>query len=206
MELSSSEWLSVRLAVLERDGNTCVACGEACTGPDAHVHHLIPRFAGGTDDPENLITLCAGCHAAHHPNLQVGLARRAIIQWGLRLARLLDGGQQFGDLDESLEVVLRLLGVSRLRPAQLDVIRAALRGESVLFVSATGSGKTLCFQVPVLLRSGCAYVISPLKALMREQIADLQRKKIPGTFINGDLSPAEKLNRYDLLHRKLLKF
>jgi ATP-dependent DNA helicase RecQ len=118
----------------------------------------------------------------------------------------LDRGEHLGDLDESLDVVLRLLGVSRLRPAQLEVILAALRGESVLFVSATGSGKTLCFQVPVLLRSGCAYVISPLKALMREQIAELQRKKIPGTFINGDLSPDEKKLRYDLLRQKVYRF
>src|SRR5690606_22604975 len=112
---------------------------------------------------------------------------------------LLDGSRELGGLDASLDVILRLLGVRRLRPAQLEVIMAALRGESVLFVSATGSGKTLCFQVPVLLGSGCAYVISPLKALMREQLADLQRKKIPGTFINGDLSPHEKKERFGLL-------
>src|SRR5690606_27884277 len=113
------EWSSVRLAVLERDQRRCVACAEPCAGPDAHVHHLVPRSAGGADDPANLITLCASCHAAHHPNLQVGLARRSIIRWASKLARLLDREHEIGGADESLEVVLRLLGVERLRPAQL---------------------------------------------------------------------------------------
>lgn len=200
------DWLSIRAAVLERDRHRCVGCGHACSGSEAHVHHLIPRSAGGKDDPGNLITLCASCHAAHHPNLQVGLARRSIVRWAAKLAHILDRSREIGSLDESLEVVLRLLGITRLRPTQLDVILAALRGESVLFVSATGSGKTLCFQVPVLLEGGSAYVISPLKALMREQIADLQRKKIPGTFINSDLSSAEKKERYELLQRGMFRF
>lgn len=206
VSVGPTEWSSVRLAVLERDDNSCVACGEACSGSEAHVHHLIPRSAGGSDDAGNLITLCAACHAVHHPNLQVGLARRAIIRFAFTLARFLDHARELDSFDESLEIVLRLLGVERLRPAQLEVIQAALRGESVLFVSATGSGKTLCFQVPVLLRDGCAYVVSPLKALMREQLSDLQRKKIPATFINSDLSPVEKKLRYQLLHRKVFRF
>ncbi|MEO7361554.1 MAG: RecQ family ATP-dependent DNA helicase, partial [Gemmatimonadaceae bacterium] len=76
----------------------------------------------------------------------------------------------------------------------------------LLLVSATGSGKSLCFQVPVLLRRGCAFVISPLKALMSQQVSDLQRKKIPATFINGDLAPQEKEIRYALLRDHALKF
>jgi len=96
---------------------------------------------------------------------------------------------------------MRLLGVTRLRTPQLEVILAALRGESLLLVSATGSGKSLCFQVPVLLSRGCGLVISPLKALMSQQVADLQTKKVPGTFINGDLGPQEKGIRYQLRKR-----
>jgi RecQ family ATP-dependent DNA helicase len=88
----------------------------------------------------------------------------------------------------------------------LDVILAALRGESLLLVSATGSGKSLCFQVPILLSRGCGFVISPLKALMNQQVAGLTAKKIPGTFINGDLSPQEKKIRYQLLRDGAIKF
>jgi ATP-dependent DNA helicase RecQ len=129
-----------------------------------------------------------------------------IERWGLRLARALDHRHELVGVDESLGAAMRLLGVTHLRAPQLDVILAALRGESVLLVSATGSGKSLCFQVPILLSRGCGFVISPLKALMSQQVADLQMKKVPGTFINGDLGPQEKKIRYQLLRDRAIKF
>lgn len=200
------QWRAVRAVVLARDSHLCRGCGEKCSRGEADVHHLIPRAAGGVDDPANLITLCDGCHASHHPNLQGTLARRTIERWALRLARALDHRHELAGVDESLGPAMRLLGVTHLRAHQLDVILAALRGESLLLVSATGSGKSLCFQLPVLLKRGCGFVISPLKALMSEQVADLQRKKIPGTFINGDLGPQEKKIRYQLLRDGAIKF
>jgi len=202
----AKQWRAVRNVVLERDSRICRACGDTCSQGEADVHHLIPRSAGGVDDPSNLITLCDGCHAAHHPNLQGTLARRMIERWGLRLARWLDHRHELAGVDESLGAAMRLLGIARLRPPQLEVILAALRGESLLLVSTTGSGKSLCFQVPVLLSRGCGFVISPLKALMSQQVADLQTKKIPGTFINGDLGPQEKEIRYQLLRDGAIKF
>ena len=129
-----------------------------------------------------------------------------IERWGLKLARLLDRSQELAGVDESIGAAMRLLGVPRLRSPQLDVILAALRGESLLLVSATGFGKSLCFQLPILLSRGCGFVISPLKALMSQQVVDLQKKKIPGTFINGDLSPQEKKVRYQLLRAGAVKF
>ena len=200
------QWRAIRAVVLARDSHRCRACGDECPQGEADVHHLIPRAAGGADDPANLITLCDGCHAAHHPNLQGTLARRMIERWGLKLARALDWRRELADVDESLGAAMRLLGVSRLRDPQLDVILAALRGESLLLVSATGSGKSLCFQLPILLKRGCGFVISPLKALMSQQVVDLQKKKIPGSFINGDLSPQEKKVRYQLLRAGAIKF
>src|SRR5436189_5953105 len=101
---------------------------------------------------------------------------------------------------------MRLLGVANLRTPQLDVILAALRGESLLFVSATGTGKSLCFQVPILLARGCGFVISPLKALMSQQVSDLVMKKVPATFINGDLAPQEKEIRYQLTRDGAIKY
>jgi ATP-dependent DNA helicase RecQ len=73
-------------------------------------------------------------------------------------------------------------------------------------VSATGSGKSLCFQIPILLSRGLGVIISPLKALMSQQVADLQLKKIPSTFINGDLAPSEKTIRYQLMKDEAVKF
>jgi len=129
-----------------------------------------------------------------------------IERWGLRLARWLDRRKELGGVDESLGAAMRLLGVTRFRAPQLEIVLAALRGESLLFVSATGSGKSLCFQVPILLARGCGFVISPLKALMSQQVADLVMKKVPGTFINGDLAPQEKEIRYQLLRDGAIKF
>ncbi|MFL5561264.1 MAG: RecQ family ATP-dependent DNA helicase [Gemmatimonadaceae bacterium] len=200
------QWRAVRAVVLARDSNACRACGETCAQGEADVHHLIPRAAGGVDDPANLITLCDGCHAAHHPNLQGTLARRMIERWVLKLARALDYRHELAGVDESIGAAMRLLGVTQLRAPQLEVILAALRGESLLLVSATGSGKSLCFQLPILLSRGCGFVISPLKALMSQQVASLTAKKIPGTFINGDLAPQEKKIRYQLLKDGAIKF
>src|SRR5689334_886424 len=199
-------WRAVRAVVLARDNRRCKECGELCPAGEADVHHLVPRAAGGVDEPANLITLCDGCHAARHPNLQGTLARRAIERWGLRLAKWLDRRGDLAAIDESLGATLRLLGATRFRPAQLEVVLAALRGESLLFVSATGSGKSLCFQVPILLGRGCGFVISPLKALMSQQVSGLQRRHIPASFINGDLGPNEKQIRYALLRSRAIKF
>ena len=129
-----------------------------------------------------------------------------IERWGLRLARWLDRQHQLAGVDEALGATIRLLGATRFRTPQLEVVLAALRGESLLLVSATGSGKSLCFQVPILLSRGCGFVVSPLKALMNQQIAALQKMKIPGTFINGDLGPREKDIRYQLLRDGAIKF
>ena len=199
-------WQEIRQIVLARDNHRCVSCGELCQRGEADVHHLIPRDLGGPDEPSNLVTLCDGCHGAHHPNLQVSLSRRFIERWAMRLATWLDRQGELPDATPNLGGALRLLGLEKFRENQLDVVLAALNGESVLLVSPTGSGKTLCFQLPTLLRSGTAFVISPLKALMSDQVSGLQKRKIPGSFINGDLGPEEKRQRYELLEHRALKF
>src|SRR6185295_4604993 len=66
-------------------------------------------------------------------------------------------------------------------------------------------GKTLCFQLPAILRPGVSVVVSPLKALMAEQVSSLLRRKIPSTFINSDLDTVEKRTRYQLLATQTFK-
>ncbi len=202
---AGSAWRSTRQAVLARDEFTCRECGEAFPPSELDVHHLVPRKQGGTDDPGNLITLCDGCHAARHPSLQVTLSRRMLERWALRLARLVDRQNLVPDAADDLRDVLAALGVPRLREGQLEPILAALRGESLIVIRPTGSGKSLCFQVPALARSGTALVISPLKALMSDQVAGLQAKKIPATFVNSSLGPDEKEARYQLLEQGVFK-
>jgi ATP-dependent DNA helicase RecQ len=199
-------WAATRQIVLARDAFHCQECSDQFDRNELDVHHLVPRAVGGTDDPSNLITLCDGCHARRHPNLQVSLSRRMIERWAIRLARLLDAERELPDQLPGLGTALRLVGKSQFREGQLDAVLAALRGESILVVRPTGSGKSLCFQVPALLTSGTTFVLSPLKALMKDQVVELQRLKLPSTFINGDLGPAEKKLRYELLEQGSLRF
>ena len=203
-EIAERDWPEIRRIVHARDGYRCTSCGVE-VGRDADVHHLLPRSMGGTNELANLVTLCDGCHAAHHPMLAGGLARQVLERWAVRIARMFGGWR---DLDEStahLGPALRLLGVDRFREGQLAIVQAALQGKSVLVVRPTGSGKTLCFQLPALLRPGATVVVSPLKALMAEQVSTLLRKKVPASFVNSDLSSEEKRLRYALLRRGAIK-
>lgn len=199
---ADASWQQARQVALTRDRHCCRQCS---TTTDLHIHHRIPRALGGTDEPANLITLCAGCHATYHPQLQMSLARRTIERWGLRVAQLLDRAGTIPDNASALGLALRLFGKDRFREGQLDIVLAALRGESMLVVRPTGSGKTLCFQLPAVLRPGTAIVLSPLKALMADQVVALTTAHVPATFINSDLAPAEKELRYSLLEQGALK-
>jgi len=201
----SADWANIREAVLRRDDYKCLECGKPCRSAEADVHHLLPRSAGGADEPSNLVTLCDGCHAAHHPKLAGRLARRAMEKWAVWLALWLDRRRAIPDASRNYGAALRLFGLERFRDGQLPVVEAALSGQSVLVVSPTGFGKSLCFQLPAILRSGVSVVVSPLKALMGEQVSALLRHKIPSTFINSDLDPVEKQIRYQLLANKVFK-
>lgn len=191
--------------MLERDNYQCMSCGTSLKSQEADIHHLVPRSMGGIDELSNLVTLCDGCHAAHHPTLAGGLARRLIEKWAIRLAHWLDREGVLVERTESFGPALRLFGLERFRQGQLPIVLAALAGKSILVVSPTGSGKTLCFQLPAVLRSGMSFVVSPLKTLMSEQVATLLRKKVPATFINSDLSKDEKAIRFKLLSRGAFK-
>src|SRR5215510_11785147 len=205
LSAASVDWVNIREAVLRRDKHKCVECGTLCGNIDADVHHLLPRSAGGADEPSNLVTLCDGCHAAHHPKLAGRLARRVMEKWAVRLALWLDRHHTISDASRYFGPALRLFGLKRFRDGQLPVVEAALCGQSVLVVSPTGFGKTLCFQLPAVLRPGVSVVVSPLKALMGEQVSALLRSKIPSTFINSDLDSVEKRIRYELLANKCFK-
>jgi len=106
------------------------------------------------------------------------------------------------------QVLSTRFGYSDFRPGQKAIIDAVLQGANALVVMPTGSGKSLCYQLPALLREGCAIVISPLIALMKDQVDSLQAQGIAATFINSSLSGAEQAERlracqagaYDLLY------
>ena len=94
----------------------------------------------------------------------------------------------------ALLYLLRLLfRKDEFRPRQVDVIRPALRGQSVAGILPTGAGKSLCYQMAGLLQPGVTLVVAPLKSLMRDQDANLKRAGIDATaFINSSLTGREK--------------
>ena len=90
----------------------------------------------------------------------------------------------------SPEAVLRdVFGHPAFRPAQADVVTHVVGGGDALVVMPTGSGKSLCYQVPALVRPGTAVVVSPLIALMRDQVEQLRLLGVRAAFLNSTLTP-----------------
>ncbi|MFS8808659.1 DEAD/DEAH box helicase, partial [Synechococcus sp. R6-10] len=81
-------------------------------------------------------------------------------------------------------------GYETLRPPQDQVIRALLDKRDALVVLPTGFGKSLCFQLVALLQTGVTLVVSPLIALMEDQVQDLWKRKLPAACLHSELDPA----------------
>ena len=71
-------------------------------------------------------------------------------------------------------LLAQVFGFAQFRPGQEEIVRAVINGEDVLAIMPTGGGKSLCFQLPALVRQGLTVVVSPLIALMRDQVRALQ--------------------------------
>jgi ATP-dependent DNA helicase RecQ len=97
--------------------------------------------------------------------------------------------------DHVQQLLQARFGYQDFRPGQAAIIAALLNGHNVLAVMPTGSGKSLCYQLPALLNNGCTVVISPLIALMKDQVDSLQAQGIAATFINSSLSAQEQQDR-----------
>jgi ATP-dependent DNA helicase RecQ len=95
----------------------------------------------------------------------------------------------------------RIFGFDEFRAGQEAVVRDALAGRDVLALMPTGGGKSLCFQLPALLRPGVTLVVSPLIALMQDQVRLLRDNDIPATYINSSLEPPEMSRRTAALLR-----
>ncbi|MBV9007648.1 MAG: DNA helicase RecQ [Verrucomicrobia bacterium] len=92
-------------------------------------------------------------------------------------------------------------GHEQFRPLQREIINDALNGRDVFAVLPTGGGKSLCFQLPALLRDGLTIVVSPLIALMKDQVDALRTAGISATFLNSSLDRSEAAERFRLLNR-----
>jgi len=102
------------------------------------------------------------------------------------------------DLPSSLK---KHFGYDEFRPLQQEIVSDALAGRDVFALMPTGGGKSLCFQLPALLRDGLTIVVSPLISLMKDQVDALQTSGIAATFLNSALDRHEAVERLRGLNR-----
>jgi len=94
--------------------------------------------------------------------------------------------------DKLHQALAHFFGYNGFRHAQLDIIQSVLNGEDVLAIMPTGGGKSICYQLPAVLQPGLAIVISPLIALMKDQVDGLRANGIPAAYLNSTQSQEEQ--------------
>lgn len=108
---------------------------------------------------------------------------------------------------ELLTPLKRYFGHDSFKPLQEAIVRDYLAGRDVVALLPTGGGKSLCYQLPALVRPGLTVVVSPLIALMKDQVDALQAAGVPATFLNSSLNgdqTRERLRLLDERHYRLL--
>jgi ATP-dependent DNA helicase RecQ len=109
-------------------------------------------------------------------------------------------------LTEPIKILKQYWGFDTFRPLQEDVINAVLDGKDTLALMPTGGGKSLCYQVPAMLKEGMCLVISPLIALMKDQVENLRRKSITAFAIYSGMSRKEVINTFKVASESNCKF
>lgn len=107
----------------------------------------------------------------------------------------IDGNKDRRDMTDTIvdpTTLLPKFGLSEFRPGQRDVVDSLAAGEDVMCVMPTGGGKSLCYQLPSLARPGTTIVVSPLIALMKDQVDSLTELGIRARLINSSLSASEQ--------------
>ncbi|MDX6693031.1 MAG: ATP-dependent helicase RecQ [Blastocatellia bacterium] len=98
-------------------------------------------------------------------------------------------------IEEALLALHKHFGFEDFREGQREVIAAILAGHDTVVVMPTGGGKSLCYQLPALMKEGATVVVSPLIALMKDQVDALQARNLPATFINSSITFEEQKAR-----------
>ncbi|BDG10636.1 RecQ family ATP-dependent DNA helicase [Anaeromyxobacter paludicola] len=99
--------------------------------------------------------------------------------------------------ERAARLLRELFGHERFRPGQREIIEAVLAGRDCVGVMPTGAGKSLTYQIPARLLGGVTLVISPLIALMKDQVDAMSRVGLSATFLNSSLSPEERRERIE---------
>ena len=105
-------------------------------------------------------------------------------------------------LEDAISSLRKHFGFDDFREGQRDVIGSILEGKDAVVVMPTGSGKSLCYQLPAMILDGATLVVSPLIALMKDQVDALRARGLPATFINSSIPEPEQRARIDALRRR----
>lgn len=105
-------------------------------------------------------------------------------------------------LTDAVASLRQHFGFEDFREGQREVIGSILEGKDAVVVMPTGSGKSLCYQLPAMILDGVTLVVSPLIALMKDQVDALLARGLPATFINSSISESEQRARIDALRRR----
>jgi len=101
-------------------------------------------------------------------------------------------------IDRAEQALREVFGLDEFRPGQADVVAAMLAGRDVLSVAPTGSGKSISYWVPAVVDGGLTLVVSPLIALMKDQVDRLTERGVAASFINSSVEPFEQRRRFQL--------
>ena len=115
---------------------------------------------------------------------------------------MLAGSTQFETLEQALK---HYFGYDEFRSGQREIITTALANKDLLVIMPTGGGKSLCFQLPALLKQGVTIVVSPLIALMQDQVQQLADNGIPATFLNSSITTEERRDRAAAIYNGEIK-
>ena len=99
----------------------------------------------------------------------------------------------------------RIWGYDDFRPPQGEIIRSLLEKQDALIVMPTGGGKSICFQLPALLQTGLTLVISPLVALMENQVQELRLLRLPAALLHSELATRERKKTLQALEQQQLR-
>src|SRR5919205_2879325 len=111
-----------------------------------------------------------------------------------------DGGETSqGSLAAARAALKSVFGYDDFRPGQQEILAAVLAGEDVLAVMPTGSGKSMCYQLPALVDEALTVVVSPLIALMRDQVRQMASVGVPAATLNSTASEEEAAEAWRLL-------
>ncbi|MEZ5334138.1 MAG: DNA helicase RecQ [Methanolobus sp.] len=103
------------------------------------------------------------------------------------------------------ETLRKYFGYSDFRPLQEDIINDVLNDRDTFVLMPTGGGKSLCYQLPALLKDGITIVVSPLISLMKDQVDSLKENGIDAAYLNSTLKPSESKRIYSELNRGEIK-